>query len=105
MNQTRQWLWSAIAGLALLAGSTAAAIAQQKELRIAYQPNPLQEASIDMMVKWGQAHNVKITKVPNSYGVYVKKMTASLTSGSDQYDVIWHNDDWGQLGAPARAAR
>ena len=26
-------------------------------------------------------------------------MTASLTSNSDQYDVIWHNDDWGQLWA------
>lgn len=75
------------------------AMAQQKELRIAYQPNPLQEASIDMMVKWGAAHNVKIVKIPNSYGVYVEKMTASLTSGADQYDVIWHNDDWGQLWA------
>ena len=74
-------------------------MAQQKELRIAYQPNPLQEASIDMMVKWGEKNNVKITKIPNSYGVYVEKMTASLTSGSDQYDVIWHNDDWGQLWA------
>ena len=26
-------------------------------------------------------------------------MTASLTSNSDQYDVIWHNDDWGQTWA------
>lgn len=85
-----------IAGFGLLSGNTMAA---QKVLRIAYQPNPLQEASIDMMVKWGKAHDVKIIKIPNSYGVYVEKMTASLTSGSDQYDVIWHNDDWGQLWA------
>jgi ABC-type glycerol-3-phosphate transport system substrate-binding protein len=99
MKQTRQWVVSGIAGLALLAGSIGAAMAQQKELRVAYQPNPLQEASIDMMVKWGNANNVKVIKVPNSYGVYVEKMTASLTSGSDQYDVIWHNDDWGQLWA------
>lgn len=83
-------------GLALAATS---AMAQQKELRIAYQPNPLQEASIDMMVKWGEANNVKVIKIPNSYGVYVEKMTASLTSGADQYDIIWHNDDWGQLWA------
>lgn len=85
-----------IAGSGLMLGS---AMAQQKELRIAYQPNPLQESSIDMMVKWGEANNVKIVKIPNSYGVYVEKMTASLTSGADQYDVIWHNDDWGQLWA------
>jgi len=26
-------------------------------------------------------------------------MTAFLTSNSDQYDIIWHNDDWGQLWA------
>src|SRR5512144_228292 len=99
MKQMKKLLVSGIAALATLAASADPAVAQQKELRIAYQPNPLQEASIDMMVKWGQANNVKITKVPNSYGVYVEKMTASLTSNSDQYDVIWHNDDWGQLWA------
>ena len=70
-----------------------------KELRIGYQPNPIQDASIAMMETWGARHGVKIVKIPNSYGVYVEKMTASLTSGSDQYDVIWHNDDWGQLWA------
>ena len=70
-----------------------------KELRIGYQPNPIQDASIAMMETWGANHGVKIVKIPNSYGVYVEKMTASLTSGSDQYDVIWHNDDWGQLWA------
>src|SRR5260370_10126737 len=70
-----------------------------KELRIGYQPNPIQDASIAMMETWGAKHGVKIVKIPNSYGVYVEKMTASLTSGSDQYDVIWHNDDWGQLWA------
>src|SRR6266849_7249576 len=68
-----------------------------KELRIGYQPNPIQDASVAMMETWGAKHGVKIVKIPNSYGVYVEKMTASLTSGSDQYDVIWHNDDWGQL--------
>lgn len=51
-----------------------------RELRIGYQPNPIQDASIAMMEKWGKANNVKIIKVPNSYGVYVEKMTASLTS-------------------------
>jgi ABC-type glycerol-3-phosphate transport system substrate-binding protein len=89
--------WTAAVAASLLV-SSAGAQAQQ-ELKIGYQPNPIQDASIAMMEKWGARHNVKITKVPNAYGVYVEKMTASLTSGSDQYDVIWHNDDWGPLWA------
>jgi len=92
----RQWTLALTAGAALAAAGGAVA---QKELKIGYQPNPIQEASIAMMEKWGAKNGVKITKVPNSYGVYVEKMTASLTSNSDQFDVIWHNDDWGQLWA------
>jgi len=84
---------------ALLTVSQLAVAQTARELRIAYQPNPLQDASVAMMEKWGAANNVKIIKVPNSYGVYVEKMTASLTSNSNQFDVIWHNDDWGQLWA------
>ncbi len=96
MSTLRRWTIACAAGVSLAAG---AAFAQQKELKIGYQPNPIQDASIAMMEKWGAKNNVRIVKVPNSYGVYVEKMTASLTSGSDQYDVIWHNDDWGQLWA------
>ena len=79
--------------------ATGTASAQVKELRIGYQPSPIQDASIAMFETWGAKNGVKIIKVPNSYGVYVEKMTASLTSNSDQYDVIWHNDDWGQTWA------
>ncbi|HJU30939.1 MAG TPA: extracellular solute-binding protein [Hyphomicrobiaceae bacterium] len=89
-------LSAAFGGCLLAAG---AAQAQVKELRIGYQPSPIQDASIAMFETWGAKHGVKIVKVPNSYGVYVEKMTASLTSNSDQYDVIWHNDDWGQTWA------
>src|SRR6478672_9089302 len=96
MKRLKHWAAAALAGLWLLNGS---AVAEQKELRVGYQPNPLQNASLDMMERWGAKHDVKIVKIPNSYGVYVEKMTASLTSGSTQFDVIWHNDDWGQLWA------
>src|SRR5476649_243529 len=96
MNKFKKWALACAASVSLAAGG---AIAQQKELKIGYQPNPIQEASIAMMEKWGAKNGVKIVKVPNSYGVYVEKMTAFLTSNSDQYDVIWHNDDWGQLWA------
>jgi ABC-type glycerol-3-phosphate transport system substrate-binding protein len=86
----------AAAGLLAAGGASAQAV---KELRIGYQPSPIQDASIAMFETWGAKNGVKIVKVPNSYGVYVEKMTAALTSNSDQYDVIWHNDDWGQLWA------
>jgi len=51
-------------GILLTAG---AAMAQEKQLRIGYQPNPIQDASIAMMEKWGAKHGVKIIKTPNSY--------------------------------------
>src|SRR5437667_2528933 len=89
----------ALAAAALVAATGTAAAQEVKELRIGYQPNPIQELSIAMFEAWGAKNGVKIVKVPNSYGVYVEKMTASLTSNSDQYDVIWHNDDWGQTWA------
>src|SRR5476649_2526657 len=96
MNKFKKWALACAASIALFAGGAAA---QQKELKIGYQPNPIQEASIAMMEKWGAKNGVKITKVHNSYGVYVEKMTAFLSSGADQYDVIWHNDVWGQVWA------
>ena len=95
MRKRLGWVLAGTGMVLLLAGTSGAQA--PKELRVGYQPNPIQDASLAMMEKWGAKHGVKITKVPNSYGVYVEKMTASLTSNSDQYDVIWHNDDWGQL--------
>ncbi|CAN5343799.1 hypothetical protein BH10PSE6_BH10PSE6_00210 [soil metagenome] len=89
----------ALAAAAACVVAAGAANAQVKELRVGYQPSPIQDASIAMFETWGAKKGIKIVKVPNSYGVYVEKMTASLTSNSDQYDVIWHNDDWGQLWA------
>src|SRR5215204_1992003 len=96
MQGLARWFMAATAALVAATGSAAA---QVKELRIGYQPSPIQDASIAMFEAWGAKNGVKIVKVPNSYGVYVEKMTASLTSNSDQYDVIWHNDDWGQTWA------
>ena len=95
MATRMQWALACAVVVLLLAGTSVAQA--PKEIRVGYQPNPIQDASIAMMEKWGAQHGVKIAKIPNSYGVYVEKMTASLTSNSDQYDVIWHNDDWGQL--------
>jgi len=71
--------------------------AQERELKVGYMKNPIQDASLDMMETWAKAHGVKLTRVPMAYSVFMEKVTATLTSGTDQFDVIWHNDDWGQL--------
>lgn len=69
----------------------------QTELKVGYMKHPIQDASLDMMEKWAKANNVKFTRVPMAYNVFMEKVTATLTSGGDQFDLIWHNDDWGQL--------
>ena len=91
-------------GATALAGVTAASQfpgiawgAAATELKIGYMAHPIQETSIKWIKKWGEQNNVTVTPSPVSYEVYVEKMTANLTSGGDQYDLIWHNDDWGQL--------
>ena len=59
--------------------------------------HPIHEANVAMMEKWAEANDVKLIKIPMAYDVFQEKVTATLTSGGDQFDVIWHNDDWGQL--------
>jgi multiple sugar transport system substrate-binding protein len=93
----RTFLRAASGGLALAAGAPAVARAQQMELKIGYMPHPIHENSIKWMKVWAGEHKVTLTLVPTSYEVYVEKMTANLTSKGGQYDIIWHNDDWGQL--------
>jgi ABC-type glycerol-3-phosphate transport system substrate-binding protein len=90
--------WYAGLGILALLACFAPQVAHAgAELRIGYMAHPIQETSIKWIKKWGEQNNVTITAVPVSYEVYVEKMTANLTSGGDQYDLIWHNDDWGQL--------
>jgi ABC-type glycerol-3-phosphate transport system substrate-binding protein len=93
----RTFLRTVGGGLALGLGAAAPARAQQMELKIGYMPHPIHENSIKWMKVWATEHKVTLTPVPTSYEVYVEKMTANLTSRGGQYDVIWHNDDWGQL--------
>src|SRR5262245_25502189 len=81
----------------LLSASLDCACAQERELKVGYMKNPIQDASLDIMEKWAKAHGVKLTRVPMAYSVFMEKVTATLTSGTDQFDIIWHNDDWGQL--------
>ncbi len=86
-----------VTAAALAAGFSYGASAQQTEIKVGYMKHPIQDASLDMMEKWAKANNVKLTRVPMAYSVFMEKVTATLTSETDQFDIIWHNDDWGQL--------
>jgi ABC-type glycerol-3-phosphate transport system substrate-binding protein len=78
------------------AGWSGSALAQT-EIKIGYMKHPIHEANVAIMEKWAAENDVKLTKIPMAYDVFQEKVTATLTSGGDQFDVIWHNDDWGQL--------
>jgi ABC-type glycerol-3-phosphate transport system substrate-binding protein len=83
--------------LALLYVGWATPASAQTELKIGYMKQAIQESNVAMMEEWAEAHDVKLTKIPMAYSIFQEKVTATLTSGADQFDVIWHNDDWGQL--------
>src|SRR4051794_24853508 len=88
---------AALAVMLCAAAAGPGSAAAQTELKIGYMKHPVQDASIDVMESWAKANGVKITRVAMPYEIFMEKVTATLTSGGDQFDVIWHNDDWGQL--------
>jgi ABC-type sugar transport system substrate-binding protein len=61
MNIVRRTLLAGAIGLLAASGANAQAV---KELRIGYQPSPLQDASVAMFETWGAKNGVKIVKVP-----------------------------------------
>src|SRR3954465_2100376 len=83
--------------IALAAGLGGFPAAAETEIKIGYMKHPVQEASIDVMEKWAKTPALKILRVAMPYEIYLEKVTATLSSGSDQFDIVWHNDDWGQL--------
>jgi ABC-type glycerol-3-phosphate transport system substrate-binding protein len=88
----------ALLGAAMLvATAPLAGGAGAQELTIGYMPHPIQDANIAMMESWAEANGVNLVKVPMAYTLFMERVTANLTSGADQFDIIWHNDDWGQL--------
>jgi ABC-type glycerol-3-phosphate transport system substrate-binding protein len=70
-------------------------------LNICYINHPVQVANVAILEKWAAKQGVKLNKTVASYAVYLPKTMQMLTSGtSDQCDIIWNNDDWGQDLAP-----
>ena len=75
----------------------AGAATAETEIKIGYMKHPIQDANIAIMEKWAAANDVKLTKIPMAYNIFLEKVTATLTSSTDQFDIVWHNDDWGQV--------
>lgn len=91
---------------ALIGGCVAAACAltlsaqagkAAESLNICEGGHPIMEASIKVIEKWAKKEGVAITRTQIAYAIYVPKVTQMLTTGSTECDIIWHNDDWGQL--------
>lgn len=91
-------LWVVVLlGVGMLGYFWQPSLAAEKKLSIAYMPHPIHEQQLKWMKKWGEEKGVEIRPTPISYEVYVEKLTASFLARSQEYDIIWHNDDWGQL--------
>ena len=87
----------AIGGSLSAAAALAPAQAEVAELKIGYMKHPIQDASVEIMDKWAKEKGIELVKIPMAYSIFMEKVTATLTSEGDQFDIIWHNDDWGQL--------
>ena len=69
----------------------------EETLNICHGGHPIMVASQKILDKWAKMEGVKLATTLIAYDVYVPKVTQMLTTGSAQCDIIWHNDDWGQL--------
>src|SRR2546427_10773523 len=66
-------------------------------LNICHGGHPIMESSIKILQKWAKKAGVDIASTTIAYAIYLPKITQILTTNSPQCDIIWHNDDWGQL--------
>lgn len=90
----RRFLTLAGAVACMASASTARA---ETTLNICYINHPVQVANVAILEKWAAKQGIKLNKTLTSYAVYLPKITQMLTAGAtDQCDIIWNNDDWGQ---------
>src|SRR5207244_8075674 len=73
-------LLTGAAAVALALTFSLGTLAQEREVKVGYMKNPIQDASLDIMEKWAKANNVKLTRIPMAYSVFMEKVTATLTS-------------------------
>ncbi len=73
------------------------AAAQAKALTVAYMPHPIHLNQLDVMARGRRELKVDIDAPAIAYVDYVQAMTAQFLGPRNRYQVIWNNDDWGQL--------
>ena len=98
MANRRGWTrtaWLAGTAAAIWAANPSAHAAET--LNICHGGHPIMVASQKILDKWAKKAGAGTTTTLIAYDVYVPKVTQMLTSGTPQCDIIWHNDDWGQL--------
>ena len=66
------------------------------KLRVSFMPFPVHNQQVDWMKKWADTRpDVELITVPLSYDVYYPKVSNSLRASKGEFDIVWHNDDWG----------
>ena len=88
-----------VAGTAALDALPAAAQGKTS-LIVAYMPHPILNSQIDWMRKGAAQIGVEMDAPAIAYVDYVQAMTAQFLGPRNRYQVIWNNDDWGQLFGP-----
>lgn len=69
----------------------------ETKLSICYINHPVQVASADLIASLAKKQGINLERTAVSYTVYLPKITQMLSAGAtDQCDIIWNNDDWGQ---------
>ncbi|HEV2977964.1 MAG TPA: ABC transporter substrate-binding protein, partial [Casimicrobiaceae bacterium] len=87
-----------VAAAMLALGAFATPRAQAADtLTICHGGHPIMESNIKIIEKWAKKAGVTIKSDVIAYAIFVPKITQLLTTNSPQCDIIWHNDDWGQL--------
>ena len=98
----RQFLSTVGAGVAGTAalGALPAAAQAKTALTVAYMPHPILNNQIEWMKRAAPAVGVELDAPAIAYVDYVQAMTAQFLGPRNRYQVIWNNDDWGQLFGP-----
>jgi ABC-type glycerol-3-phosphate transport system substrate-binding protein len=66
------------------------------KLTIASGPHPVQKQQIEWMKKWASSKpDVDVQIQILSYDIYFAKVSNAIQATKGEYDMVWHNDDWG----------
>ena len=93
-NSARVGFCAAVLSVAALSTPSARAA---ETLNVCHGGHPIMEASLKILDKWAKKIDVNLDSTVIAYAIYVPKVSQILTTNSPQCDIIWHNDDWGQL--------